>query len=55
MSETILIIFLLGVLLFGYYVVIFEPNNLQIEKKVIAIKNLPRSFDELLRDRLGTD
>ena len=45
MNKIILIIFLLGVLLFGYYIVGFEPNNIQIERQVITIKNLPQSFD----------
>ncbi len=45
MSKIILIIFLLGVLLFGYYIVVFEPNNLQVERQVITIKNLPQSFE----------
>jgi predicted MPP superfamily phosphohydrolase len=45
MKKIILIIFLLGVLIFGYYVVFFEPNNIQIERQVVALKNLPQSFD----------
>lgn len=45
MNKIILIIFLLGALLFGYYVVVFEPSNIKIERQVITIKNLPRSFD----------
>lgn len=45
MRKIILIIFLLGVLVFGYYVVVFEPNNIKIERQVITIKNLPQSFD----------
>lgn len=45
MSKIILIILLLGVLLFGYYIVIFEPSNIKIERQAITIKNLPQSFD----------
>lgn len=45
MSKIIFIIFSVGVLLLGYYAVIFEPNNIKIEKQVITIKNLPPSFD----------
>ena len=45
MSKIILIIFLLGVLLLGYYAVIFEPNNIKIERQVVAIENLPQTFD----------
>jgi len=45
MNKIILIISLLGILFFGYYIVIFEPNNIKIERQVITIKNLPRSFD----------
>jgi predicted MPP superfamily phosphohydrolase len=41
----VLIIFLLGILLFGYYIVVFEPNNLQIERQIITIENLPKTFD----------
>ena len=41
MNNVILIIFLLGVLLF----VVFEPSNIQFERQVITIKNLPQSFD----------
>ncbi len=45
MTKVILIIFLVGVLLLGYYSVIFEPSNIKIEREVIAIKNLPQSFE----------
>lgn len=46
-KTIILIIFLVGVLFFelSYYMVIFEPNNIKIEKQVIAIENLPCSFE----------
>lgn len=47
MHKIILIIFLLGVLFFGYYVMIFEPSNIKIEKQVVAIQNLPQTFDGL--------
>ncbi len=43
--KIILTLFLLGFLLLGYYSVIFEPNNLQVEEEVIVIKNLPKGFD----------
>lgn len=39
------IILSLGILFLGYYMVIFEPNNIKIERYVVAIKNLPQSFD----------
>ncbi len=29
----------------GYYMVIFEPNNIQIKRQIIALENLPQSFD----------
>lgn len=45
MNKIILIIFLLGVLLLEYYAVMFEPNNIQIERQIITIKNLSQSFD----------
>jgi predicted MPP superfamily phosphohydrolase len=44
MKKMILIIFLFGILILGYYAMIFEPNNIQIERQVITIKNLPQSF-----------
>ncbi len=45
MNKIILIIFLPLFLVFGYYILFFEPNNIQIEKQVIAIENLPQRFD----------
>jgi predicted MPP superfamily phosphohydrolase len=45
MKKIILIIFLLGVLIFGYYVVFFEPNNIQIKRQTVVLKNLPQSFN----------
>ena len=45
MNKIILIIFLPGVLFLGYYSLVFEPNNIKIEKQVITIENLPRSFE----------
>ncbi len=47
MKKIILIIFWFGILVLGYYSLIFEPNNLQIEKKIIALKDLPQSFHGL--------
>jgi len=44
MSKIILIIFFAGILAFGYYSVVFEPNNIKVEKRIIAIKNLPQTF-----------
>ncbi len=29
----------------GYYSIVFEPSNIQIERQIIAIKNLPQSFE----------
>lgn len=45
MSKIILIIFLAGILIFGYYSIVFEPNNIKIERQVIIIENLPQPFD----------
>ena len=45
MNKIILIIFFIIILVFGYYAVIFEPNNIKIEKQVITIKNLPQVVD----------
>ncbi len=46
-TKIILAISLSGVLALGYYMVIFEPHNLQIKHQEIALKNLPQSFDGL--------
>ena len=45
MSKTILIILFMGMLTFGYYALVFEPNNIKIERQVVAIENLPQTFD----------
>jgi len=45
MKNFILIILLLLALSLGYYMVIFEPNNIQIERQIINIENLPQSFE----------
>ncbi len=46
-SVKMILIILLLILFFGlgYYMVIFEPNNLQIEKKDLVLKDLPQAFD----------
>lgn len=56
MKKIILVICLIGALFLGYYMMVFEPNNLQIERHTLQIEglsliqdfnnnNLPRSFD----------
>ena len=45
MKRIILIILSLVILFLGYYMVIFEPNNIKIEKQILAIENLPQSFE----------
>lgn len=45
MKSFIKIILLILILVFGYYSVVFEPNNIKIERQVIFIKNLSQSFD----------
>lgn len=45
MKKLILILILSGILVFGYYIMIFEPNNIKIEKETIIIKNLPGDQD----------
>ena len=45
MKKIVLIIFLIIVLFLSYYMVIFEPHNIQIERHTIMIENLPHSFE----------
>jgi len=45
MNKIILIIFLLIFFGLGYYMMIFEPQNIQIERHIITLENLPQSFD----------
>ena len=41
--KNILILFL--IIVFGWYIFLFEPNNLQVEELIIKIENLPQSFN----------
>ena len=44
--NTLLIVaFLISVIFLFYYSFIFEPNNIQIEKIIIEIENLPEEFE----------
>ncbi len=45
MQNFLKLILILLVLIVGYYSLIFEPNNIQIEEKSLAIENLPLSFE----------
>lgn len=46
-KKIIHLILLLGILILGYYMIIFKPNNLQIERQVLVIENLPKSFNRM--------
>lgn len=45
MSKSTITILIFLALALGYYSMIFEPNNIQIERQIITLENLPQSFD----------
>lgn len=47
MNNFVKITLILLILSLGYYTMILEPNNIQIERQVIIIKDLPQSFDKI--------
>ena len=44
-KKIIRLILLLGILFLGYHMMIFEPNNIKIERHVVVMENLPQLFD----------